>query len=65
MSTTAKQPNRVIESDVLVHIQDTPELVNAIRNGKLIEMSWNELTPDEQRQARANMFDLRFEEDWS
>lgn len=63
MSTTAKRPNRVIESDIIPQIEDTP-LVNAIRDGKLIELSWNELTDDEQRAARANMFDLRYEEGW-
>lgn len=56
-------PNTMPESDVLPHIEDTP-LVNAIRDGKLVEVRWNRLTDEEQRQARARMFDLRSEYDW-
>jgi hypothetical protein len=55
---------QILESDIIPHIEDEPELVNAIRNGRLVQVSWNELTDEEQRAARANMFDLRFEEDW-
>ncbi len=57
--------NTVIEADVLVHVEDTPGLVNAVRNGKLVQVSWNELTEDEQRAAHAVMFDLRCEGEWS
>ncbi len=46
---------RMSESDVLVHIQDTP-LVNAIRDGKLVQVSWNELTEAERRAAQVVMF---------
>jgi hypothetical protein len=44
-------PQRAIRQ----HIEDT-NLVNAIRNGKLVQVSWNQLTPDEKRAAYRNMF---------
>jgi hypothetical protein len=47
--------NRVIESDISQHIEDT-DLVNAIRGGRLVQVSWNDLSEDEQRQAYHNMF---------
>ena len=55
---------QIIESDIIPHIEDTPELVNAIRDGRLVQVSWNDLTPEERRAANAVMFDLRCEEDW-
>jgi hypothetical protein len=53
--TTAPSVNRVIESDLSQRIEDT-DLVNAIRNGKLVQVRWNDLTEAEQRQAYHNMF---------
>lgn len=65
MSTIAnKHPNRVIESDLRQHIEDDLYTVNKIVDGKLVPCRWEDLTPDEQRAARARMFDLRCEEDW-
>ena len=32
--------------------------VNAIRDGKLIEVAWNELTDDERRAAHVELFHL-------
>lgn len=61
---TTTQPNRVIESDQLQHIQDTPDLVNAIRDGKLVQVTWNELTPEERRAAECVTFALYGGEQW-
>ena len=49
------------ESDLIPHIEDTPELiemVNAIRNGVMVQVSWNDLTQDERRAANAVTFAL-------
>ena len=61
---TTQQIARTIETDLQQHVEDTP-LVNAIRGGRLVEVSWNDLTDEEQRAANAVMFDLRCEEGWS
>lgn len=53
ISSEASMP----ESDVLVHIEDTP-LVTAIRDGRLIELSWNALTDDERRAANCVTFQI-------
>jgi hypothetical protein len=53
---TTPTTNRVIESDLQQHIEDTDELVGAIRNGKLVQVRWNDLSEGEQRQAYHNMF---------
>ena len=57
------QPQHLTESDLLQHVEDDIK-VNAIRDGRLVEVSWNDLTPEERRAANAVMFDLRGEEDW-
>ena len=33
-------------------------LVNAVRDGRLVEVRWSELTADEQRQATCNYFNI-------
>lgn len=53
--TIAHAKDIVRRDDELTHVEDTP-FVNAIRGGKLIQVTWNELTPDEQRQAYCNTF---------
>lgn len=52
MTTTLKTATTTIvrEDDMQQHIED--EKVNAIRNGKLVEVYWHELTIHEQRAAR-------------
>jgi len=45
----------IIEPDLAQHIDYRPT-VNAIRDGKLIEVSWNDLTEDERRAAYVVMF---------
>jgi hypothetical protein len=54
MNATATIEN-IIKTDLQAHIEDT-DIVSAIRNGKLVNISWNELTEDEKRQAYNNMF---------
>jgi len=46
----------MIEPDLKEHIEDDLK-VNAIRDGKLVEVSWNDLTEDERRAAYVAMFD--------
>lgn len=61
---TIKQPNRIIESDMKSHIEDDLNTVNKIVDGKLVPCRWEDLSRDEQRAARAVMFDVRCEGDW-
>ncbi len=61
MSPTSNSPStvnvaRMIEPDLKEHIEDDLK-VNAIRDGKLVEVSWNDLTEDERRAAYVAMFD--------
>jgi hypothetical protein len=44
-------------SNLIQHIEDSVK-VNVIRNGKLVEVYYNELTPDECRAAEAIVNDL-------
>ncbi len=53
-ATTLEQ--RIPESDVLPHIEDTSDLVNAVRNGCLVQVRWNDLTEAEKRQAYNSLF---------
>ena len=48
---------RQIETALRAYIEETP-LVNAIRGGRIVQITWNALTDEEQRQARLNMFRL-------
>jgi len=50
MSTTSTA-TLIREDDQAAHVEDSL-LVNAIRNNKLVEVYWNDLTDDEQRAAR-------------
>jgi len=55
-ATSQVAPSPVVrEDDIQSHIEDT-DLVSAIRAGHLIQVSWNQLSPDEQRAAYRNMF---------
>ncbi len=53
--TTTTTTSTIREDDFIVHIEDT-ELVNAIRGGKIVQVTWNELDESEKRQAYVNMF---------
>ncbi len=53
--TTTTTTSLVHEDDLMQHIEDT-ELVNAIRHGKIVQVTWNELDGSEKRQAYVNMF---------
>jgi hypothetical protein len=55
-STSPVDVARIIETDLVQHIEDDIT-VNAIRDGKLVEVFWNNLTEDEQRAAYVAMFD--------
>lgn len=45
----------IAECDLQAHIEDDLE-VNAIRNGQLVSVRWNELTDDERRAAYDVLF---------
>ena len=47
----------VREDDLEQHIEDDLK-VNAIRDGKLVEVPWNELTDDERRAAYVELFHM-------
>ncbi len=47
---------RMIEPDLKEHIEDDLK-VNAIRDGKLVEVFWNDLTEGERRAAYVALFD--------
>ncbi len=47
-STTIEQ--RIPDCDIPVHLDDEI-VVNAIRNGQIIQVYWNELTESERREA--------------
>ncbi len=55
-STSTVNVARMIEPDLKEHIEDDLK-VNAVRDGKLIEVFWNDLTEDERRAAYVAMFD--------
>lgn len=57
-TTIATAINTLVrEDDLLQHIQD--ELtVNAIRDGKLVEVRWADLSEDEQRAAYCSTFHI-------
>ncbi len=46
--------NRVVESDITQHVEDDIT-VNAIRNGKIVQVYWNELTDGEREEAVHNI----------
>jgi len=46
----------MIEPDLKEHIEDDLK-VNAIRDGKLVEVFWNDLTEGERRAAYVALFD--------
>ncbi len=46
---------RLMETDLEQHIEDDLE-VNAIRDGKLVQVYWNALTEDERRAAYVATF---------
>ncbi|HYU72388.1 MAG TPA: hypothetical protein VEL31_06880 [Ktedonobacteraceae bacterium] len=46
---------RLIETDLQAHVEDDIK-VNAVRDGKLVEVSWNDLTEDERRAAYVATF---------
>lgn len=46
-----------IEQDMHQHIEDDL-IVNAIRNGKLVQVHWNDLTEDERVAARNVLFGI-------
>lgn len=51
----------LVREDVHPHIEDdlrSDPIVNAIRNNKLVEVFWSQLTEDEQRSAYCNMFSI-------
>ncbi len=48
----------LVMEDQQQHVEDTLKKVGAIRHGKLVSVYWNELTEEEQRAARANLFRL-------
>ena len=61
MSPTSNSPStvdvaRMIEPDLKEHIEDDLK-VNAIRDGKLVEVFWNDLTEGERRAAYVALFD--------
>ena len=47
----------VREDDLEQHIEDDMK-VNTIRDGKLVEVAWNELTEAERRAAYVGLFDI-------
>lgn len=57
-TTDSTTLERQIEQDQEAHIENTLSMPNAIRDGKLTPVHWNELTDEEQRAARARMFQL-------
>jgi hypothetical protein len=46
---------RCIAEDLVSHIEDTP-MYGSVRSGTLVEVTWNELTAEEQRAAYNNTF---------
>ena len=55
MNTTTSTSTLIRDDDMQQHIEDDLN-VNAIRDGKLVEVYWNELTESEQQAARYNLF---------
>ena len=58
MNATITATTLIREDDQRAHIEDD-RCYSAIRGGKLLTgLTWNELTDEEQRAARAVIFDL-------
>ncbi len=57
VATTLPVQTTIPESDLQAHIEDDLT-VNAIRDGKLVEVHWNDLTEDERRAANVVMFHI-------
>ena len=55
-STVTHNAACITETDLTPHTEDDSK-VNAIRDGKLVEVCWNDLTEDEQRAAYVALFD--------
>ncbi len=55
-STPTVDVARIIETDLQAHVEDDIT-VNAIRDGKLVEVLWNDLTEGERRAAYVALFD--------
>jgi hypothetical protein len=58
--TTTANPStieRAIETDLQAHIEDGLT-VNAIRDGRIVQIRWNDLTPDERHGAQTVTFHL-------
>ncbi len=57
MTTITRNYPQIEDDDLEQHIQDTP-MFGAIRNGQICEITWNQLTPDEQRAAYTSTFEI-------
>ncbi|GAC1660920.1 MAG: hypothetical protein PVS3B3_31240 [Ktedonobacteraceae bacterium] len=55
LETPLAQPATIAASDELAHVEDT-ELFPVIRDGQRIYVTWNQITPDEHRNAYVNTF---------
>ncbi|HYU72013.1 MAG TPA: hypothetical protein VEL31_04985 [Ktedonobacteraceae bacterium] len=55
-STSTVDVACLIETDLKEHIEDDLK-ANAVRDGKLVEVAWNDLTEDERRAAYVALFD--------
>jgi len=56
-TSVAPRQNLVIENEIPLHLEDACT-VNAIRNGKLVAVRWNDLTDSEKRTANLVTFHL-------
>ncbi|MBV9616406.1 MAG: hypothetical protein JO031_13185 [Ktedonobacteraceae bacterium] len=54
---TNASPSHIREDDMQTHIEDSLT-VNAIRDGLLIDVPWNELTDEERRAAYVTTFHI-------
>ena len=58
MTTTLTSTASIVrEDDVQQHIEDDL-MVNAIRDGKIVQVRYNELTEDERRAAEVALFGI-------